>query len=48
MSLLLDLAFLPKHCKPKTDEGLKVNQSHPGQEETLYIKETTGILIHYM
>ena len=47
MSLLLDLAFIPKACIPETYEGLKENQTHPSQEETLFINETTGIIIHY-
>ena len=49
MSLLLELAFIPKACIPETYyKGLKENQTHPSQEETLFINDTTGIIIQYM
>ena len=44
MTLLLDLAFIPKAHKSVTDQGPEVTQTQPNQEKesTQFISETTG------
>ena len=47
MTLLLDLAFIPKACKPVSDQGLKEAQTQSSQEETSLISESIGCTILY-
>ena len=50
MTLLLDLAFIPKIRKPVTDQGVEETQTKSIQEESTH--ETTGnniiLLLIYM
>ena len=48
MTLLLDLAFIPKTRKPVTDQGLEETQTQSSQEETSLITKTTGSTIQYI
>ena len=42
MTMLLDLAFIPKTSKPVTDQRPEETLVQPIQEETSLITETTG------
>ena len=42
LTLLLDLPFILKTCKPVTDQGFEETQTQPSQEETSLIAETIG------
>ena len=46
MTLLLDLAFIPKTHKPVTDQGLEETQTQFSQRS--FIIETTGSTIQYI
>ena len=48
MTLLLDLAFIPKVRKPVTDQGLEETQTQSSREKTSLITETTGSTIQYI